>query len=78
MLKNQQLIDRLIAHAKSFGPLNDVTGAPNVEYLAGIEIICNGYEPLKERDVIVRTETKYLEYKSNGCDCGQVNCPTCG
>ena len=78
MFKNQALIDELIAHAKQFGPLNDVTGSPNIEYLAGIELICNRYEPLKERDVITVTKTEYVHYESNGCDCGQVSCPVCG
>lgn len=75
---NAELARRLVEHAKNFGPLMDARGNVNVEYLAGIEIICNGFQALHEKEVITLTETKYINYESNGCDCGQVWCPVCG
>ena len=77
-MANEELAKRLVKHAKNFGPLMDRSGNVNVEYLAGIEIICNQFQPLGEKEVITITETKYPHYESNGCDCGQVWCPICG
>lgn len=68
----------LINHANGFGPIMNMKGSVNIEYLAGIEIICNRFtndplylKPLPEKVI------QYVPYESNGCDCGQMSCPTC-
>ena len=40
---NQELIDNLTKHAETFCSIKTTKGTVNIEYLAGIEMICNSY-----------------------------------